>query len=81
MTNLAASYRDVGLVSEAAEPQAVVLRKRKLLYGEEHRDTLLVMENLAASYRVLGRPKDAAELRTVVLEKRDYTLGRTTSTL
>ncbi|KAJ7863921.1 hypothetical protein B0H13DRAFT_1899392 [Mycena leptocephala] len=75
MGNLAASYRALGQSKEAAELQAVVFEKSKLLLGEEHPDTLIAMGNLAASYRALGRSKEAAELQAVVFEKSKLLLG------
>ncbi|KAJ7815459.1 hypothetical protein B0H13DRAFT_2293374 [Mycena leptocephala] len=69
----------LGRSKEAAELQAMVLEKRKLLLGEEHPDTLIAMANLAASYRELGRSKEAAELeavlQAVVLDKSKLLLG------
>ncbi|KAJ7904907.1 hypothetical protein B0H13DRAFT_1881496 [Mycena leptocephala] len=75
MANLAGSYKALGQLNKAAELEAMVLEKRKLLLGEEHPDTLSAMANLAVSYRKLGQLKEAAELEAVVFEKRKLLLG------
>ncbi|KAI5799425.1 hypothetical protein FPQ18DRAFT_417189 [Pyronema domesticum] len=53
-----------------------VLEVRRRILGEDHPDTLIVMQNLAATYAELGgRLKEVQELEEKVLEARKRTLG------
>jgi hypothetical protein len=52
-----------------------LLEKRRMLLGEEHRDTLMVMNDLAITYSQLGRLNEANKLQVVVLEKWRRLLG------
>jgi hypothetical protein len=50
------------------------MRKRRL--GQEHPDTLTIMNNLASKYRDHGRWKEAEELAVQLVETREKVLGQ-----
>jgi tetratricopeptide (TPR) repeat protein len=68
MSNLAASYRELGRSKEAAQLDEQTLGIRKRVLGLEHPGTLISMNNLAASYRHLGMIKEAAHLYEETME-------------
>ncbi|KAJ7484031.1 hypothetical protein B0H11DRAFT_1862437 [Mycena galericulata] len=65
-----------GKPKRAEELQLSVLRDRRSLLGDEHPDTLTVMQWLARTYTELGKFKAAEELWTVVFMKREDILGK-----
>jgi len=75
MSNLAATYHDLGKTKEAADLHKKVLKARVKTLGEEHEDTLLSMNNLAVTYHALGQMKESADMHEKALEVRKRTLG------
>ncbi|TKW55178.1 Kinesin light chain [Colletotrichum tanaceti] len=72
---VAGYYRYRGQWTQAEQSAAQSLKLLNEIHGEEHPDTLSIMNNLALTYRERGRYKEAEELGIQVLETRIRVLG------
>ncbi|KAJ6580471.1 hypothetical protein DFH09DRAFT_1440868 [Mycena vulgaris] len=68
-------YWSAGVYKNAAQFFVIVVKRRRMILGKEHPDTLSAIMNLASTYSKLGRSQEAEELRVEVLEKRRKILG------
>src|SRR5271170_1523452 len=75
MNELAAIYKDLGQIKEAADIAKKALDKWRRTLGDEHPFTLSSMNNLARIYFSLGRAKEAADMFKKVMDKWRRTLG------
>ncbi|KAF8143450.1 hypothetical protein K438DRAFT_1783749 [Mycena galopus ATCC 62051] len=71
----AAIYYYAGRSTEAMKLEINTLEKRGEILGDDHPETLTVMNNLASTYQSLGQIQDAEQLQLVVLERRRKILG------
>ncbi len=69
------TYRDLSLYDEAQQHMERGLELRRQVQGEEHPDTLAVMNDLAYIYKYQGKNAQAEPLYTKVLEVRRRVLG------
>jgi tetratricopeptide (TPR) repeat protein len=75
MSNLAATYSDLGRHTDALQLGEEVLEAWKTDLGPRHPDTPMSMNNLALTSSNLGRHADALQLKEEVLEARKTELG------
>ncbi|KAJ7494830.1 hypothetical protein B0H11DRAFT_2003542 [Mycena galericulata] len=75
MSNVAATYGELGELHRAQVIYSIVLKKQKTLLGEDHPETLRTMGYQAYMYRWLGKLSEAEKLDTVVLERQRSILG------
>ncbi|KAK6706715.1 hypothetical protein SNK05_010594 [Fusarium graminearum] len=68
-------FINVGRWNDAAISQREVLEKRQRILGDEHPDTIRVMNNLAITLGNQGKLDEAASMMKEVLEKRQRILG------
>ncbi|KAJ7738880.1 hypothetical protein B0H14DRAFT_3610469 [Mycena olivaceomarginata] len=61
-------YHYCGKLTKAQDLGVAALETHKIILGDNHPDTLMVMANLAATARFLGQLKNAAELEDIVLK-------------
>ena len=69
------TYRDLGLLVEAAQQFERAYELRRRVLGETHRDTLASMNSLGAIYRDLAKYDQAGALLNKALELRRRALG------
>ena len=72
---IAIYFNECGLYQEAANINARIGERRKMVLGLEHPDTLTSMANLAGTFWNQGRWTDAEELQMTVMEMSKRVLG------
>jgi tetratricopeptide (TPR) repeat protein len=75
MSNLAATYAEIGRHAEAVRLCEETLALEMAKYGPEHTDTLGSVGNLAYLYSYVGRHDDALALVEPIMERWKITLG------
>jgi hypothetical protein len=71
----ALALHNSGFWTEAEKLQVQVMETRSRVFGEEHSDTLAIMEDLASTYGRQGRLEEAQNLTVRVMETRSRVLG------
>ncbi|KAJ7740863.1 hypothetical protein B0H14DRAFT_3167854 [Mycena olivaceomarginata] len=68
-------FVEVGKIQQTERLLEEVLKKQRLLLGDNHPNTLRTMGNLASTYLTLGKSQKAKELHVIVMEKQKQLLG------
>ena len=75
MTNLAATYHNLGLYVEAEKLKIGVLDVMNRILGVEHSDTIYGMGSAAATYQHLGKYTETEKLEIQVLDATNHIIG------
>lgn len=81
MNNVGTYYADLGQHKEAIELGMKAIELHRNALGDEHPQTLLLMENLSSRYSLAGRHIEGLELGLKAMKMRQKSMGTNTSTL